>query len=163
MKHDSDTATEATVAALRNLHGYKVAEGEPDVRGWEVAGGDGVRIGTVNDLLVDTAAGKVRYLDIELDPLIDQAAVPAGEIDPNLGASTTTEYLVRASLSDTENEMTAHHHLDARHHPGERHVVFPMGQAQLDPEHDRVILASLRVEDAVNLPAYVPGEIDFKA
>lgn len=202
MKHASSTegtAARSRVAALRNLRGYKVAEGDPDVRGWEVTGGDGLRIGTVNDLLVDTVAGKVRYLDIELDsglyregtptgiqsqderhldaeaapeldPLagpdgvIGQAVVPAAEIDPNVGASTTTEYLVRATLSDAENRMTAHHHLDARHHSGERHVVFPVGHAQLDPEHDRVILASQRAEDAVNLPAYVPGEVspDFE-
>ncbi len=203
MKQDSDigdmegSTAHPRVAALRNLRGYKVADGDPDVRGWEVAGGDGLRIGTVNDLLVDTVAGKVRYLDIELDPslylkgtpagieaqderhldtdsapeldpldpmagpdgVIGQAVVPAAEIDPNLGASTTTEYVVRATLSDTENRMTAHHHLDHRHHPDERHVVFPVGQAQLDPEHDKVILPSQRAEDAVNLPAYVPGEV----
>jgi PRC-barrel domain len=199
MTHDNDTATEETaaarprIAALRNLRGYKVAEGDPDVRGWEVAGGDNLRIGTVNDLLVDTVAGKVRYLDIELDPglylqgtvtglggterrldpdsapeldplsgpdgVIGQAVVPAAEIEPNPGAGTMTEYLVRESISDTENRMTAHLHLDDRHHPGERHVVFPVGQAQVDPEHDRVILASQRAEDAVNLPAYIPGEV----
>jgi hypothetical protein len=193
MKHDSE-GTAARVAALRNLRGYKVADGDPDVRGWEVAGGDGLRIGTVNDLLVDTVAGKVRYLDIEIDPslylggtpmgiedqneldtadgapeldpmagpdgLIGQAVVPTAEIDSNLGASTTTEYVVRATLSDTENRMTAHHHLDHRHHPDERHVVFPVGQAQLDPEHDKVILPSQRAEDALNLPAYVPGEVN---
>lgn len=168
MKHDSDTegtAARSRVAALRNLRGYTVAEGDPDVRGWEVAGGDGLRIGTVNDLLVDTVEGKARYLDIELDPLagpdgvIGQAVVPAAEIDPNLGAATTTEYIVRATLSETENRMTAHHHLDSRHHAGERHVVFPVGQAELDPEHDRVILASRQAGDAANLPAYVPGEV----
>lgn len=196
MTHDSDTggtAARPRVAALRNLRGYKVAEGDPDVRGWEVAGGDNLRIGTVNDLLVDTVAGKVRYLDIELDPglylqgtatglggderrldpdsapeldplsgpdgVIGQAVVPAAEIEQPPGAGTMTEYLVRESISDTENRMTAHLHLDDRHHPGERHVVFPVGQARLDPEHDRVILAGQRAEDAINLPAYVPGEV----
>ncbi|HWM92656.1 MAG TPA: PRC-barrel domain-containing protein [Thermoanaerobaculia bacterium] len=195
MRNESDTER-SRVTPLRNLRGYKVAEGDPDVRDWEVVGGDGRRIGTVNDLLVDEAAGKVRYLDIELDsglyrqgtptgladqgerqvdpdpapeldPLagpesgvIGHATVPAGKIDPNLGSSSTTEYLVRATLSDTENRMTADRHLDDRHHPGERHVVFPVGQAQLDEKQDRVILPSLRAEDAVDLPAYVPGEVN---
>jgi hypothetical protein len=160
MTHDRDTGG---IAALRNLRAHKVAEGDPDVRGWEVAGGDNLRIGTVNDLLVDTVAGKVRYLDIELDPGLylqgEPATGPAAESEPNPGASTMTEYLVRESISDTENQMTAHLHLDDRHHPGERHVVFPVGQARLDPEHDRVILASQRAEDALNLPAYIPGEV----
>ena len=198
MTHDSDTqdmAARSRVAALRNLPGYKVADEDPDVRGWEVVGGDGVRIGTVNDLLVDTVAGKARYLDIELDValyrddeedlgetdgrrleaeaspeldpmagsdggIIGQAVVPAAEIEPNLGAATTTEYIVRATLSDIENRLTAHHHLGPRHQSGERHVVFPVGQAHLDPEHDRVVLPSQRTEDAVNLPAYVPGEVN---
>ena len=127
MKHDSDTegtAARPRVAALRNLRGYKVAEEDPDVRGWEVAGGDGLRIGTVNDLLVDTATGKVRYLDIQLDP--------GPESEPHPGATTMTEYLVRESISDTENRLTAHLHLDELHHPGERHVAFPAGQARLD-------------------------------
>jgi hypothetical protein len=42
MQHDSDTegtVARSRVAALRNLRGYKVADGDPDVRGWEVAGG----------------------------------------------------------------------------------------------------------------------------
>jgi len=199
--HDSDTGGSAAhprVAALRNLRGYKVADGDLDVRGWEVAGRDGLRIGIVNDLLVDTVAGKVRYLDIELDPglylqgtptglpaegtggerrldadpapeldplsgpeggVIGHATVPAAEIEPNPGGSTITEHLVRESISDTENRLTTHLHLDELHHPGERHVVFPVGQAQLDPEHDKVILPSQRAEDAVNLPTYVPGEV----
>lgn len=191
MRHDSDThddAARSRVAALRNLPGYKVADEDPDVRGWEVVGGDGARIGTVNDLLVDTVAGKVRYLDIELDRalykkgederrlkadpapeldpmagpdgIIGHAVVPAAEIDPDPGAATTAEFLVRATLSDTENRLTADHHLGRRHHPGERHVVFPVGHAELDPEHDRVVLASQRAETAVDLPAYVPGEVD---
>lgn len=209
MRHDDETdRTAARVAALRNLQGYRVAEGDPDIRGWEVVGGDGRRIGEVNDLLVDTAAGKVRYLDIQLDPalyrtgpdaaapvepgkgnagrmderpqdpdvagapeldpladagmsgVIGHAVVPAPVATPSLaGASTMTEYWVRESISDEENALTAHRHLDNRHHPGERHVVFPVGHAQLDDNQDRVILAGQRAEDAVNLPAYVPGEI----
>lgn len=203
MRHDDDTGrTGARITALRNLKGYRVTEGDPDIRGWEVVGGDGLRIGEVNDLLVDTAAGKVRYLDIQLDPglyrtgpdpaapvegrmderpqdpdvagapeldpladagmsgVIGHAVVPAPVATPSLvGATTMTEYLVRESISDEENALTADRHLDQRHYQGERHVAFPVGHAQLDEQQDRVILASQRAEDAVNLPAYVPGEI----
>lgn len=206
MRHDNDTdrtaATGARISALRNLRGYRVAEGDPDIRGWEVAGGDGRRIGEVNDLLVDTVAGKVCYLDIQLDPglyrtgpdaaspiegrmderpqepnvagapeldpladagmsgVIGHAVAPAPVATPSLvGATTMTEFWVRESISDEENALTAGRHLDHHHHAGERHVAFPIGQAQLDEGQDRVILTSQRAEDAVNLPAYVPGEI----
>lgn len=46
---------------------FEVAEGDPDVRGWGVWGKDGRRVGEVEELIVDTAARRVRYLDIELD------------------------------------------------------------------------------------------------
>lgn len=196
MRDDRETA-HPRVTPLRNLNRYRIAEGDPDVRGWEVVGGDGRRIGSVNDLLVDTAEGKVRYLDVQLDtglyrkgstedapqdwrpedlavnaapgldPLagptsgvIGLAAVPGTVMTPSLaGASTVTEYLVRESISDEENRLTADHHLDSRHHSGERHVVFPVGHAEVDEESDRVLLPSLIAADAVNLPPYVPGEI----
>lgn len=46
---------------------FAVAEGEPDVRGWDVVTTDQRTIGTVDDLLADPAALKVRYLTIDLD------------------------------------------------------------------------------------------------
>ena len=55
------------VVPLGQLDDFRVAEGDPDVRGWQVLGSDGRRIGEVDELLVDTAAMKVRYLDVDLD------------------------------------------------------------------------------------------------
>ena len=54
------------VVPLDQLDDFEVADGEPDVRGWEVLAADGSRIGEVDDLLIDTAAMKVRYLDVDL-------------------------------------------------------------------------------------------------
>lgn len=55
------------VVPLGQLDDFKVADGEPDVRGWEVLASDGRKIGEVDELLVDTAAMKVRYLDVDVD------------------------------------------------------------------------------------------------
>lgn len=60
-------ASAGRVVPLSQLTDYQVAEGDPDVRGWEVVAADGARLGTVDDLLVDTAQMKVRYLDVELE------------------------------------------------------------------------------------------------
>lgn len=62
MKDDLDR-----VVPIGNLPDYEVAEGHPDVRGWEVRSADGRVIGEVDDLLVDRSAMKVRYLDVDLD------------------------------------------------------------------------------------------------
>jgi photosynthetic reaction center H subunit len=61
-----DRATDRIVP-LDELKDFKVAEGDPDVRGWEVLSADGRKIGDVDNLLVDTAAMKVRYLDVDID------------------------------------------------------------------------------------------------
>lgn len=55
------------VVPLGRLNDYKVAEGDPDVRGWEVMASDGRKIGQVEELLVDTTAMKVRYLEVDVD------------------------------------------------------------------------------------------------
>ena len=55
------------VVPLDELDDFQVAEGDPDVRGWEVLASDGRKIGEVDNLLIDTAAMKVRYLDVDLD------------------------------------------------------------------------------------------------
>lgn len=59
-----------TTPILRRLHDlpeFEMADDNPDVRGWTVRGSEGRSLGTVYELIVDPAALKVRYLDIELD------------------------------------------------------------------------------------------------
>ncbi|HYH79298.1 MAG TPA: PRC-barrel domain-containing protein [Longimicrobium sp.] len=55
------------VVPLDDLDDFRVAGDDPDPRGWEVVAADGQKIGEVDDLLVDTSAMKVRYLDVGVD------------------------------------------------------------------------------------------------
>lgn len=55
------------IVPLEDLEDFQVAEGEPDVRGWDVLGGDGRKLGEVDQLLIDTTAMKVRYLDVDVE------------------------------------------------------------------------------------------------
>ncbi|MBA9077590.1 MULTISPECIES: PRC-barrel domain-containing protein [Rufibacter] len=57
----------ARLAPLHDLTDFKVAKQNLDVRGWEVIGANGKRIGVVDDLIVDRDLMKVRYLDIDVD------------------------------------------------------------------------------------------------
>ncbi|CAN5244677.1 hypothetical protein BH23BAC1_BH23BAC1_13220 [soil metagenome] len=52
---------------LDELNDYKVSDKDTDVRGFILIGGDGERIGKVQELIVDPEIGKVRYLDVKLD------------------------------------------------------------------------------------------------
>jgi photosynthetic reaction center H subunit len=44
------------LAPMHQLDDYKVADGEPDIRGWSVRTADGRVAGKVDDLIVDTQA-----------------------------------------------------------------------------------------------------------
>ena len=131
------------VVPLRKLHGYRIAEGDPDVRGWEVLGVDGYRIGEVYDLLVEIDTLRTRYLEVDLDPDLDGGIEAANQPDSTATAATPSrlgpmviETLVRGTLSEAENELTQEHHLSS----GASHVLIPIGFARLDQEHDRILV-----------------------
>ncbi|HYG68634.1 MAG TPA: PRC-barrel domain-containing protein, partial [Anaeromyxobacteraceae bacterium] len=54
----------AGLVPMRQLAGYRIADGAPDVRGWRVVTADGDEVGTVTDLIVDTNAETIRYVVI---------------------------------------------------------------------------------------------------
>jgi photosynthetic reaction center H subunit len=58
------------VVPLGRMEDFRVSEGDPDVRGWEVQAGDGSQLGRVGELMIDPAAMKVRYLEVEVDPAL---------------------------------------------------------------------------------------------
>ncbi len=164
---------------LGRLHDYQIVDGDPDVRGWAVLGSDGVQVGEVSDLLVDTDAGRARYLDVAIDTdRLDAPSIPTSAPDDEtaglLGAPTgtvtahsamaglaplITESVVRSTLSDEENALTRdqHHGFDSRH------VLVPIGHARLDPEHDRVHVEELTAGQIAELPDYDYGNLDRDA
>jgi uncharacterized protein (TIGR02271 family) len=62
-----DRENRQRIVPLDDLNDFKVADEDPDVRGWDVVSADGRRIGEVDDLLVDTEGMRVRYLNVEVD------------------------------------------------------------------------------------------------
>lgn len=64
----ADVADVPSITPLSGLDDYEVADGYPEVRGWEVRDAADRSIGYVYDLLVDVSALRVRYLDVELAP-----------------------------------------------------------------------------------------------
>src|SRR5919205_1322263 len=51
---------------LSELKHFRVAQGDPDIRGWTVYTSNGRDIGVVEDMLVDTTRGEAVMLDIDL-------------------------------------------------------------------------------------------------
>ena len=88
---------------LGELSGYKVADGDPDPRGWEVVTRDGRRVGRVDDLIVDRQAERAQYLDVHLQEgpdrhvLIPTEAVHLGHEErqrQQVAVGASAEYLL---------------------------------------------------------------------
>jgi len=63
---------------LSDLKDFKVADGAPDVRGWDVVGDGGRKVGEVKELLVSPEERRVRYLCVDLDGSSSRTLVPIG-------------------------------------------------------------------------------------
>jgi hypothetical protein len=79
---------------------WKISEGDPDIRGWEVRTVGGRVIGKINDLLVDEAAREVVMLEVDLDGTDRHALAPirAADIDRELR-------VVRIDSSDVDGDL----------------------------------------------------------
>jgi sporulation protein YlmC with PRC-barrel domain len=66
-KDEDASVAPGLLTPLRHLHGFRIADGEPDIRGWKVVLSDGRRVGKVDDLIVDTTDLVVKYLEVKVD------------------------------------------------------------------------------------------------
>ncbi len=83
----AEAPTITTLALLSDLSDWRLAAGEPDIRGWIAVDEGNASMGTVRGLMVDPAARRVRYLLVDIEahgPVL----VPVGyaEVIPSLSA-----------------------------------------------------------------------------
>lgn len=71
------------LVGMDEVDDFKIAEGEPDVRGWDVYSSSGVFVGTVDDLLIDPELRQVVMIDIDLkdSPEHGRAPIKAAWLD----------------------------------------------------------------------------------
>jgi sporulation protein YlmC with PRC-barrel domain len=70
---------------LSESHHYRIAAGEPDIRGWEVRNISGGHLGEVEDLLIDPHRGEVVMLDVDLDESPDHINLPIRSVQLDRG------------------------------------------------------------------------------
>jgi sporulation protein YlmC with PRC-barrel domain len=66
-RNPNATGTDARLIRLEELKGFQVATGDQDIRGWKVKTPDGKKVGKVEELIVDPAERRVRYMEIKVD------------------------------------------------------------------------------------------------
>ena len=89
---------------------FEIVKGDPDIRGWDVRYKNGEKIGSVEELILDTKAKKIRYMVVDLD----------------------------------ENELRLEH----------RKIFIPIGFAELDNQHDDVLIPNVSIDQLCRLPDY---------
>lgn len=142
-----NTTAEGRLVHFDDVDDFKIAEGEPDIRGWDVRGTDGEKIGEVEDLLVDTAAMKVRYIEVKVDKEIAQQIAKH--------ADQETHHIPQVGRSADDIVATD----DRKSDPGAaRYVLVPIGVARLDDDHDAVLLDA-HAAQLVGIPAYDRGSL----
>ncbi len=102
---------------LKELDDYKVAEGEPDIRGWNVYTATGRELGDIDDLLVDTELGEVVMVDVDLkrDDRHTLAPIKAAWIDRD-----NRRVVLNTSMFDVDDAIPA---LSRRNEPIESESV----------------------------------------
>lgn len=71
-----DPSMAGKLTRLSSMRGFDIAQGEPDIRGWDVRTLAGVEIGEVDDLLVDPQRGEVVLIDIDMKDSDQHVNVP---------------------------------------------------------------------------------------
>ncbi|MDP2314626.1 MAG: PRC and DUF2382 domain-containing protein [Pseudomonadota bacterium] len=94
-----DVMEKARLGPLGELDDYRVANGNPDIRGWEVYGADSQRLGDVRELIVDTDAMKARYMVVRLDRKVPNASGDRNVIVP-IGRARLDDALDRVYVED---------------------------------------------------------------
>ena len=64
------------LSRMRDVAGFRIASGDPDIRGWDVRTLSGSEVGKVDDLLVDPRRGEVVMVDIDLAGSSDHVHIP---------------------------------------------------------------------------------------
>ena len=91
---------------MKDLNDFKVMDGEPDIRGWNVYTATGRELGDIEDLLVDTDMGEVVMVDIDLkrDDRHTLAPIKAAWIDRE-----HRRVVLNTSMFDVDEDIPALH------------------------------------------------------
>jgi hypothetical protein len=90
------------LARLSDLDDYMIADPYPDFRGWKIRLASGPRVGKVSDLIVDTNAMTVKYIEVKVD---DDVLIPRDPLVTDAGESYVLVPVGAARLADDDDAV----------------------------------------------------------
>lgn len=108
------------LVALKDMGNWDVADGEPDIRGWEVRTVGGRELGKVKELLIDPDANEVVMLDVDLTGSDQHSLVPLRIVE--IDRPRRVVRMDSADLTPAEREAAARtdDHESAAEHAADR-------------------------------------------
>lgn len=120
----------STLEYLSNLSKYKMADDDPDVRGWDVYDANDEKVGTVTGLLASPEREKIVYLDVEpLEELLTEGHNPF----------------------EAEHEEGIHEYQDRE---GDIRMIIPVGVARVDRDRKVVVADGIQTAALKDYPTY---------
>jgi hypothetical protein len=121
---------------LKDLRQFKIVDGEPDIRGWNVYSATGRELGEIEDLLVDTDLEEVVMVDVDLkrDDRHTLAPIKAAWIDRE-----HKRVVLNTSMFDVDGSLLPREEVRARR-------ATPMIDAPVTGVPDEYDTASLQPE-----------------
>lgn len=120
---------------LSELSDYKISDGYPDVRNWEVRDNDNRVIGKVDNLLVNKEAERVVYLDVEVDKTIIDA-----NHDPYAKPS-----------NDAVREFV--------NNDGDNHLIIPIGLVDFNEDTKHIYTSTINHRTFSGIKRYHKGDV----
>lgn len=118
---------------LNELSDYKISDGYPDVRGWEVRDIDNRVVGKVDNLLVNKESQRVVYLDVEVDKSI---------IDANHDPYAASNDNIREFVNKD----------------GDNHLIVPIGLVNLNESAKQVVTDTINHRTFAETKRYHKGD-----
>ena len=154
---------------------FKIVDGEPNIKGWDVKNATGQLIGDVHELLFDPELRKVRYLVVDLDSNtlgIEQdkkVLIPIGIAELYNRDGVSQSEIDEESIED--QDLAVDHDPEARMaagdevvHIGDPEAGFPTEGAVYSPSEDgEVVIAPVTAAQLLELPAYEQGNVTSEA
>jgi sporulation protein YlmC with PRC-barrel domain len=128
-----DPAMANRLHRLSESHHFRVASGEPDIRGWEVRTLTGTHLGQVEDLLIDPHRGEVVMLDVDINNSPDRVNLPirSVQLDRDRRVVIVDSADMRAAQDDLRHGDLHHDH---RGHDIEDHRTGDVREAKVVEE-----------------------------